>query len=209
MTDIRPFFGLPPRPPPVAPVADVPNYQVCDCPAMLKLWVDPTIPGLRESYEIHVAKHNEAVQSTPFPNAGFDLFMPEDCVIPPMMDTTTKINLSVRCEMYTEGIHPFPSMQRQSTGYYLMPRSSMSNTPLMQSNHVGLFDSGYRGDVILPLRNLSDNDYPIYAFSRLVQLCHPSTRPIVVHLVDDPSELSCTERGEGRFGSTGIVGAFR
>lgn len=87
--------------------------------------------------------------------------------------------------------------------FYLMPRSSLSNTPLMLSNHVGVVDSGYRGDIIGAFRNLSHNEFIAEERTRLLQICHPSLIPFRVDLVSSVNDLSTTSRGSGGFGSTG------
>lgn len=162
---------------------------------VLRLWVDPQVPGLRDMYREHVNKHNHHVQTAKFPNSGFDLLVPQEMIA--FGEEPAVVRLGVRCEMVP------------STGYFLMPRSSLSKTPLMQSNHVGLIDAGYRGEIMAPIRNLSSEDYYIQQHARLFQLCHPSTKPIWVKWVDDVSDLSSTERGEGGFGSTGQAGAVQ
>ena len=35
----------------------------------------------------------------------------------------------------------------KNIGYYLYPRSSISKTPLILANSVGIIDSGYRGNI--------------------------------------------------------------
>ena len=91
------------------------------------------------------------------------------------------------------------------TGYYSYPRSSISKTPLMLANSVGIIDSGYRGPIIGAFRNTSNliqEPYVVEQNARLLQLCAPDLRPIIVELVDE-SFFETTERGEGGFGSTG------
>jgi dUTP pyrophosphatase len=90
-----------------------------------------------------------------------------------------------------------------SMGYYMYARSSISKTPLMLANHVGIIDSGYRGVLMAAFRNLDLLQYNIQSNTRLVQITNPSLSPIFVELVDE-SELSTTARGSGGFGSTGI-----
>ena len=88
--------------------------------------------------------------------------------------------------------------------FQLYPRSSISKTPLMLANHVGIIDSGYRGNLIGAFRCLSpDKQHTIDKFTRLLQVCHPTLCPIYVVLVEE-SELINTERGSGGFGSTGV-----
>jgi dUTP pyrophosphatase len=106
------------------------------------------------------------------------------------------VSMEVKCEMRT--------VEGKPLSYYMYPRSSISKTPLMLANHVGIIDSGYRGELIGAFRNLAgpENAYTIQKNTRILQVCHPELKPIYVKLVDE-SELSNTERGSGGFGSTG------
>ena len=103
--------------------------------------------------------------------------------------------MNVKCEMVD-------TVYDRSLSYYMYPRSSISKTPLILANHVGIIDSGYRGNLIGAFRNLSDYNYVVEKNTRLLQICHPSLSPFIVELVDE-SDLSGSKRGEGGFGSTG------
>ena len=104
------------------------------------------------------------------------------------------ISMDVKCEMLMNG--------KESCGYYMYPRSSISKTPLMLANHTGIIDSGYRGNLIGAFRNTDSAEYTVEKNTRLLQVCHPSLCPIYAVLVEE-DELSTTSRGEGGFGSTG------
>ena len=82
----------------------------------------------------------------------------------------------------------------------LVPRSSISKTPLRMANSIGIIDAGYRGEIMAAVDNISDEDYMISPGDRLFQLVHPTLYPIHASV---ESNLSDTERGEGGFGSTG------
>jgi len=119
-------------------------------------------------------------------DAGLDLFIMEGITIP--AGETLPLKLQISCE--TNSGQP----------YYLMPRSSISKTPLRMSNSIGLIDGGYRGEIIAMVDNIKTQDYTISAGDRLFQLVAMNGAPITFELVD---ELSDTTRGEGGFGSTG------
>ena len=85
-------------------------------------------------------------------------------------------------------------------GYYLYPRSSFHKYNLVVANHIGIIDSGYRGHIMVPVDNISNEEYIIKPKERLFQLVHPSLKPISIEVVE---ELDETERGSGGFGSTG------
>ena len=101
----------------------------------------------------------------------------------------------------------------------VFPRSSNSKKDVWLTNHVGVIDSGYRGEVKLKYRN---------AFNSMTSYMHSHTDKEAVKRIEErfeykvgdrigqlmilpyphiefeeADELSATERGEGGFGSTG------
>ena len=155
---------------------------------------------LRNRYVNSVHKHNEQILLSKFPDAGFDIFTP--IRYPCAKGVVTRINFQVKCMGHV--IHK--DRTTRSTGFYMYPRSSISKTPLMMANSLGIIDSGYRGDLIGAFRCLSSGDqYTVMEGDRLVQICGPELCPIVVELVSSFEELGeQTERGSGGFGSTGV-----
>jgi len=160
--------------------------------AVVKIAVNPNKPELVELYKTHIQKHNASILTDPFPNSGFDLFVPETTDID--NSSSKMVSMDVKCEMLDK--------DGSSSPYYMYPRSSFSKTPLMLANHVGIIDSGYRGFLIGAFRNISSMPFQIEKHNRLLQICHPSLCPLHVIMVDE-SELSTTSRGAGGFGSTG------
>jgi dUTP pyrophosphatase len=135
-------------------------------------------------------------------NSGFDLFIPQEVIFENEI-TSKFIDLEIKTEMLY-----YENSQFKNCGYNMHPRSSISKTPLMLANHTGIVDSGYRGSLIGAFRWLkkpNEQSYILEKHTRLLQICHPSLCRIVVCLVEDDN-LSTTNRGEGGFGSTGIVG---
>ncbi|MCF7808853.1 MAG: dUTP diphosphatase [Candidatus Marinimicrobia bacterium] len=132
----------------------------------------------RERYENHGHYHTG--------DAGLDLFVMESLTIPG--GETLPIKLQISCETAT------------GQPYYLIPRSSISKTPLRMSNSIGLIDGGYRGEIIAMVDNIKSDDYTVNAGDRLFQLVAMDGSPITFELVE---ELSDTTRGSGGFGSTG------
>lgn len=83
----------------------------------------------------------------------------------------------------------------------LFPRSSVCNTSLIQSNCVGVIDSGYRGEIKVVFRNTTDVIPAVYKEGeRFCQL-------VIVKLADidivEAPELSESDRGTNGYGSTG------
>jgi len=169
--------------------------------AILKLaFADENIALL---YEKAIEKHNKSIMNNYYCDSGVDLFVPEDVVFD--KETESKfVDMKLKAEMIYCNV---ANDDLSPAAFYLYPRSSISKTPLMLANHVGIIDSGYRGSVIGAfrwIRNPSSkgNNYVVEMNTRLVQICHPTLCPIYIHVVNE-SELSTTERGAGGFGSTG------
>jgi dUTP pyrophosphatase len=185
-----------------------PNHGKSDY-AILHLYVNSANHELVELYKEHVENHNKKVMHDEYPNSGFDLFIPHDTVFHKEFESVF-VDLEVKCEMMY-GTH-----EKDTCGYYVYPRSSISKTPLMLANHTGIIDSGYRGFLIAALRylklhnedNYAVSQYKVEKHTRLLQICHPSLCPILVKMVDE-KELSTTKRGDGGFGSTGKVGVSK
>lgn len=119
-------------------------------------------------------------------NSGFDLYIPSNTHFP--SGATVMVNFGV-------------SMKTSSaSGYWLLPRSSLSKTPLRLANSVGLVDPTYRGCLIGAFHNTGPVDIEVPAGTRLLQVALPSLMPFRVGWV---SSLDETERGSGGFGSTG------
>lgn len=80
-------------------------------------------------------------------------------------------------------------------------RSSVgSKLDLVLSNQVGVIDSDYRGEVMIPLRNLGRGARVINSGTRIAQML---ITPINQVNIEVANELSETKRGVGGFGSTG------
>ena len=83
----------------------------------------------------------------------------------------------------------------------LFPRSSISKTPLRMANSVGVIDSGFTGEIKVPLYNSSEVEIvDIEQYERIAQLVVVPLGDVTLEVVD---ELDNTARGDGGFGSTG------
>ena len=172
--------------------------------AILKISVASDDQELKELYTNHIKQHNDNITKDDYPNAGFDIFVPQETTFkrePGDNIKTTMLNHRIKTEMVYYGAG-MPS----SCAFLLYPRSSLSKTPLILANHTGIIDSGYRGDIIGAFKFLDDGTYTVPKHTRLLQICHPSLCPFYVKLVEE-DELSTTLRGEGGFGSTGVIGS--
>ena len=89
----------------------------------------------------------------------------------------------------------------------LFPRSSNRRTSAYMTNHVGVVDSGYRGEVMISLKN---RDRELGAISELTRPYELGDRVAQLIIIPYPNieleesfELSKTERGTAGHGSTG------
>jgi len=146
------------------------------------------LPQSEEVASFYTKRVNHASDS------GVDLYCPSDVIIQP--GQVAFVDMGVKCKMTRCDM--FGAVT--SLGYYLYARSSISKTPLMLANHVGVIDMSYRGSIIAALRNIGTEPYVISKGDRLVQICAADLQPLGCKLVEGLDE---TERGVGGFGSTG------
>lgn len=119
-------------------------------------------------------------------SAGLDIYCPFNITV--HADSQKRIPLGIAVEI------PKGHMG------LLVPRSSMSKTPLRCANSVGIIDADYRGEISIVYENISCSDYMIFRGDRIAQLI---IVPIAVVDVEKAPTLSETERGAGGYGSTG------
>ncbi len=89
-------------------------------------------------------------------------------------------------------------------GYFadVRPRSGFSTkNKIIIPNSPGTIDADYRGEILVPLLNLTDKDFLLEAKTRIAQLVILSLPQFQIEEVDS---LSDSERGEKGFGSTGL-----
>jgi dUTP pyrophosphatase len=86
----------------------------------------------------------------------------------------------------------------------LFPRSSLTNYDLSLGNHVGVIDSGFRGEIIFKFKMLDfDRDIGPKSYNvgdrigQLLIIPYPKVELI------EAEELSSSERGTGSYGSSG------
>ena len=84
----------------------------------------------------------------------------------------------------------------------IRPRSGMSiKHGITLVNCVGTIDEDYRGELCVPVINLSNEDFTILNGDRIAQMI---VAPVTKAEILVVTELSDTKRGEGGFGSTGV-----
>ena len=144
----------------------------------MRLKIKTLNKAANELYENHGHFHDG--------DAGLDLYVLEDQTFIP--GETKLIKLGISCE------------PEDGKAYFLLPRSSISKTPLRLSNSIGLIDGGYRGEIMASCDNIKDIEYKVERGQRLFQLVAADCSPISYKIQNN---LSDTSRGDGGFGSTG------
>ncbi len=85
----------------------------------------------------------------------------------------------------------------------IRPRSGMSiKHGITLINCVGTIDEDYRGEVCIPVVNISNESYTIQPDERVAQMIIAKVEQAQLEVV---TELTTTARGAGGFGSTGKV----
>jgi dUTP pyrophosphatase len=85
---------------------------------------------------------------------------------------------------------------------FILPRSSLSNYHLILANHVGLIDSGYRGEVTARFKKTHNGPDAKY-YKAGDKICQLVIMPYPLVLIEETPELDSSERGSGGYGSSG------
>ena len=125
--------------------------------------------------------YNKAKQNE---DTGLDIPMPCSVTVPAKSKAFT-VDLGFKAE--------------QNQGYMLVPRSSISKTPLRLANSIGIIDKSYRGKVMVKVDNNSSSDFVMNEGSCYFQIVAFDGILPTYYLVDNINE---TKRGDGGFGST-------
>lgn len=120
-------------------------------------------------------------------DAGWDLYVSRDCVIPP--GCTVDVHTDIRMDMP-------PYLYARITG-----RSSTLRKHKLLVNEA-IIDNGYTGELFVCVHNMSDRDFEVKKGMRLAQ--------VLFHTIEDVrwcqvANISPTpgKRGDNGFGSTG------
>ena len=121
-------------------------------------------------------------------DAGWDLYSLYDYTINP--HETVKVDTGLNFQL------------PEGTFGAIYARSGLSTKQgLRPANCVGVCDSGYRNNYIVPLYNDSDEVRTIHKHDRIAQLI---IQPFIQTELTEVNTLDETERGSGGFGSTGV-----
>ena len=121
-------------------------------------------------------------------DSGVDLYSAEDYVLKPM--ERKLISTGIKIEIP----HGYEAQVRPKSGLAI-------EHGISHANSVGTIDSGYRGEIKVPLINLSDKAYKIEKGKKIAQMVFAKVEEAVF---EEVGELSATTRNEGGFGSTGL-----
>jgi dUTP pyrophosphatase len=127
-------------------------------------------------------------------DAGFDVFCSETTIIPGSF--AEKLDQNCCAAFYDTSKNLFRA-------FWLLPRSSISKTPLRLCNSVGLIDAGYRGKIIAAVDNTRVMNCQLVEGQRLFQLSAPDLLPWDEVRIVSEIPGGATLRGSGGFGSTG------
>jgi dUTP pyrophosphatase len=119
-------------------------------------------------------------------DCGLDIPMPCSVTVPPRRKA-----FSVGLGIKTEPDH----------AYMMVPRSSITKTPIRLANSVGIIDKSYRGELIAKVDNLSKEPFILEMGKCYFQIVAFDGNLPTWDLIDNVNE---TLRGEGGFGSTTI-----
>lgn len=119
------------------------------------------------------------------------------------MDLTAAITEPVELKPLERKLIPAGIIIELPQGYeaQVRPRSGLSiKHGITLVNCVGTIDEDYRGEVCVPLINLSQESYIINPGDRIAQMIiSPVTKAAIIEV----KELTATSRATGGFGSTG------
>ncbi len=120
-------------------------------------------------------------------DAGYDLFSIEEVILKPNEIHKVKTGIAIQIPTNYGGL--------------VLPRSGLSSKHgISLINTPGLIDSGYRGELLIPLINHSVNEYEIKKHERIAQLILIESPEVKIEVVSD---LDDSDRDSKGFGSTG------
>jgi len=121
-------------------------------------------------------------------DSGVDLYASEKVILKPMERKLIPTGLKVEIPLGFEG--------------QVRPKSGLAiNHGIGYVNSVGTIDSGYRGEIKIPVINFGDKPYTFEKGKKVGQMIFSKVEEAIF---EESYELSQTTRKEGSFGSTGL-----
>ena len=123
-------------------------------------------------------------------SAGYDLFACLEEPVTILPGEVVKVGTGIALEI-----------EEKNCGAFLFARSGLASKFLIApANCVGVVDSDYRGEVIIPLFNCSQRAFVVRPGERIAQMV---LLPVLLPELEETDMLEDTQRGAGGFGSTG------
>ena len=121
-------------------------------------------------------------------DSGVDLYAAEDYLLKPMERKLIATGIKIAVPYGYEA--------------QIRPKSGLAiEHGISHANSIGTIDSSYRGEIKVPLINLSDRPYKIEKGKKIAQMVFAKVEEAVFEEVE---ELASTTRNENGFGSTGL-----
>ncbi len=121
-------------------------------------------------------------------DAGMDLYSAEEYLLKPMERKLVGTGIKIEIP------HGYEAQIRPKSGLAI-------EHGISHANSIGTIDSGYRGEIRIPLINLSDKPYRIEKGKKIAQMVFAKVEEAVF---EEVGELGPTIRNESGFGSTGL-----
>ena len=123
-------------------------------------------------------------------DAGLDLFSIEEAVLSPGDSKLIRTGIKIELPKGTE------AQIRPRSGLALKHQITILNTP-------GTVDEGYRGEIGVIIINHGKADFQVKKGMKIAQMV---IKPVLHVEIEEVSRLTNSQRGEGGFGSSGILG---
>ena len=121
-------------------------------------------------------------------DSGMDLYAAENCSLKPMERKVVPTGIKIAVPIGYEA--------------QIRPKSGLAlEHGISHANCVGTIDASYRGEIKIPLINLSDEPYKMEKGKKIAQMVFAKVEEVVF---EEVSELEATTRQEQGFGSTGL-----
>lgn len=140
--------------------------------------------------KVKIIKLNKTAQVPHYSHAddaGMDLFAIQAQQIPPGESALIPTGIAIELPQGTE------AQVRPRSGLALKHSITVLNSP-------GTIDAGYRGEIGVILINHGQEVFQVVEGMKIAQMV---IAPILRAEIEEGSELSATQRGDGGFGSTG------
>lgn len=120
-------------------------------------------------------------------DSGVDVYAAEECTLSPMERRLVATGIRIAIPNGYEA--------------QVRPKSGLALQGISHANCIGTIDSSYRGEIKVPLINLSDKPYKVEKGKKIGQMVFAKVEEASFEEVD---ELDGTTRNEQGFGSTGL-----